>query len=62
MEKRKYTAPATTVIAASVEAALLAGSNTYYTPGDIIEVSPGTILGGNAQQAASKLKINDVWE
>lgn len=61
MEKRKYTAPATTVIAASVEAALLAGSNTY-TPGDIIEVSPGTIPGGNAQGAASKLKINDVWE
>ena len=61
MEKRKYTAPATTVIAASAEAALLAGSNTY-APGDIIEVSPGTILGGNAQQAASKLKINDVWE
>lgn len=61
MEKRKYTAPATTVTAASAEAALLAGSNTY-TPGDKIEVSPGTILGGNAQQAASKLKINDVWE
>ena len=49
------------MIAASAEAALLAGSNTY-TPGDIIEVSPGTIPGGNAQQAASKLKINDVWE
>ena len=61
MEKINYTAPTTTVIAASAEAALLAGSNTY-TPGDIIEVSPGTIPGGNAQQAASKLKINDVWE
>ena len=61
MEKRKYTAPATTVITASVEAALLAGSNTY-TSDDIIEVSPGTIPGGNAQGAASKLKINDGWE